>query len=165
MKTAQPIPVFDEALAAQVEALARKIWPEHYTPIIGEAQVAYMLEKFQTQKALLEQINEGYFYYLIQNNEKTAIGYLAVQPREAELFLSKLYLLKETRGKGLSRFLLEWLKSFAQNRGLSKITLTVHKLNPSVEIYQKLGFQITGPVVTDIGNGFMMDDYQMEWVL
>ncbi len=73
-----------------------------------------MLEKFQTQKAVGEQINEGYFYYLIQNDGKDRIGYLAVQPREGGLFLSKLYLLKEARGKGYSHLLLEWLKSFSR---------------------------------------------------
>ena len=90
---------------------------------------------------------------------------MAVQPRNTELFLSKLYLLEETRGKGYSRPLLEWLRSFAQKKGLSKITLTVHKRNPSVEIYQKLGFRIIDPVVTDIGKGFAMDDYRMELAL
>lgn len=31
---------------AAVAALAREIWTQHYTPIIGAAQVAYMLERF-----------------------------------------------------------------------------------------------------------------------
>jgi diamine N-acetyltransferase len=165
MKSVHLVPVVDGPMVAAVETLARKIWPEHYIPLIGETQVAYMLEKFQTQKALLAQLNEGYLYYLIQNDQKTGIGYMAIQPREADLFLSKLYLLAETRGKGYSRPLLEWLQSFAQEKGLSKITLTVHKRNPSVEIYRKLGFRIIGPVVTDIGNGFVMDDYRMEFAL
>ncbi len=154
-----------EPLVAAIESLAGKIWPEYYAPIIGEAQVAYMLEKFQSKKAVLAQLQEGFLYYLIQNKENGDIGYMAIQPRGTELFLSKLYLLKDARGKGFSRPLLEWLKSFSQERGLSKITLTVHKRNPSVGIYQRLGFRITGPRVTDIGNGFVMDDYHMELVL
>ncbi len=162
MARIHPVSVLDGAMVDRVEALARKIWPEYYTPIIGQAQVAYMLEKFQARKSILGQLNEGYLYYLIQDDQEADIGYMSIRRRESELFLSKLYLLKETRGKGFSRLLLEWLKSFARNRSLSKITLTVHKQNPSVQIYQKLGFRLTGPVVTDIGNGFVMDDYHME---
>ena len=30
---------------------------------------------------------------------------------------------------------------------------------------EKLGFKNVGPLVTDIGNGFVMDDYQMEKAL
>jgi hypothetical protein len=33
-----------EAQAAAIAALAEKIWREHFTPIIGEDQVAFMLE-------------------------------------------------------------------------------------------------------------------------
>ena len=32
---------------AELAWLADIIWHEHFTPIIGEAQVAYMLDKFQ----------------------------------------------------------------------------------------------------------------------
>ena len=165
MKTVRLVPVLDAASTARVEALAREIWPDHYIPIIGETQVAYMLEKFQTQNAIGRQLSEGYLYYLIKDEEKTDIGYMAFHPLTTELFLSKLYLRAQVRGKGFGRQLMEYSKSFAQTRGLSKITLTVHKHNPSVEIYQKLGFRIMGPVVTDIGNGFVMDDYRMEWAL
>ena len=40
---------------AQIEQcalLAEAIWREYYTPIIGEAQVAYMLEHFQSAEAI-----------------------------------------------------------------------------------------------------------------
>jgi RimJ/RimL family protein N-acetyltransferase len=32
----------------------------------------------------------------------------------------------------------------------------------SIKVYEKLGFKKTGPVIQDIGNGFVMDDYKME---
>ena len=34
--------------ADMIARLAQEIWHEHYKPIIGEQQVAYMLEKFQS---------------------------------------------------------------------------------------------------------------------
>ena len=38
-----------------LEDLATIIWTEHYTPIIGIEQVAYMLDKFQTSEAMKKQ--------------------------------------------------------------------------------------------------------------
>jgi|SRR5581483_3999475 len=158
----QFLPVLNEASADSIEVLAREIWPEHYTSIIGKAQVDYMLETRQTRTAVLEQVRQGTFYYLIQDPQSRKAGYLALTPREGELFLSKLYLLKGERGKGYGFQALDFTRLLALGRGLPKITLTVHKRNPSLKLYQKWGFAITGPVSTDIGGGFVMDDYQME---
>ena len=47
--------------------------------------------------------------------------------------------------------------------GLGKITLTVNKNNAiAIEAYRKMGFENAGSIVTDIGGGFVMDDYKME---
>ena len=49
-----------------VADLAENVWTEHYTPLIGAAQVAYMMEKFQCVSAITEPIRQGYRYYLMQ---------------------------------------------------------------------------------------------------
>jgi len=54
-----------------IEEMAKIIWHEHYTPIIGAEQVAYMLEKFQSAAAMRSQIENGYQYFLIINRRKT----------------------------------------------------------------------------------------------
>ena len=54
------IPVSNMELVYSVTAVADEIWREHFIPIIGEAQVDYMLEKFLSPEALVEQINSGY---------------------------------------------------------------------------------------------------------
>ena len=47
--------------------------------------------------------------------------------------------------------------------GLQSVYLTVNKQNHGpIAVYKKLGFQIVDSVETDIGNGFIMDDYIME---
>ncbi len=161
MDTLRFTTVFDPEDFQAVEDLAFPIWREHYTPIIGTAQVEYMLQKFQTAKAVVEQAREGALYFLIQTPQGENTGFLSVIPRPGELFLSKLYLLKEYRGKGHARMALEFIKSMARNRDLGRITLTVHKQNPSVKAYQAMGFRILESVVTAIGGGFVMDDYRM----
>jgi diamine N-acetyltransferase len=44
---------------ATVAKLAREIWVQHFTPIIGDAQVEYMLHKFQSSEAIASQLGEG----------------------------------------------------------------------------------------------------------
>jgi diamine N-acetyltransferase len=161
MDTLRFIPAQTPADFKKIEALAFPIWREHYLPIIGSAQVEYMLQKFQTALAIEEQVRGGVHYYFLQTTLEENMGYLSVVYRPAELFLSKLYLLKSHRGRGWSRTALEFVKTLARNKNLGRITLTVHKRNPSLKAYQALGFEIQEPVVTDIGNGFVMDDYRL----
>lgn len=145
-----------------VEALAKTIWKEHYVPIWGNVQVAYMLIHFQSKNAIHHQIQEGYRYYLIQNDTKS-LGYFAIQLRETELFLSKIYLLSESRGKGFGKIALTFIETLAKEKNLPKISLFVNKKNhDTIGIYQKIGFTIATPIVQDIGNGFTLDDYIME---
>jgi GNAT superfamily N-acetyltransferase len=155
------VPVTDDKSVAEVALLAHQIWLEHYTPIIGQAQVAYMLQELQSEAAIQKQINEGYLYFLVEDGQKRDIGYFSVAPREKELFLGKFYVSSEARGKGYGRQMMEFIQGMAREKGFPRIFLTVHKRNPSVAVYQKFGFAIWGPVVTDIGQGFFMDDYRM----
>ena len=50
----------------QTAKTAEEVWQEYYTPLIGEAQVSYMVENFQSPSAISKQIEEGYTYYLLK---------------------------------------------------------------------------------------------------
>jgi GNAT superfamily N-acetyltransferase len=142
--------------------LAEEIWNEHFTPIIGKAQVDYMLAKFQSREAIGEQIKQGYSYFLIKSNNEY-VGYFGVKPEAASLLLSKFYIVSADRGKGLGRKALNYIERLVIESGAGKISLTVNKYNSdTIEAYKKLGFKITESIVQDIGNGFVMDDYRME---
>lgn len=155
-------PVQNESEIEVVVNLANEIWNEHFTPIIGKAQVDYMLEKFQSRKAISEQIENGFLYYLVRIN-KNSIGYIGIYPKQDELFLSKIYIRSSKRGKGYGRKAIQFLEKLAQEKGLRKITLTVNKNNTdTIKAYEEFGFKNLGSVVQDIGNGFIMDDYGME---
>jgi ribosomal protein S18 acetylase RimI-like enzyme len=154
------------ATAREIGAIARiaaEIWYEYYVPIIGRAQVDYMVPKFQSSAAMLEQIREGYEYFSMQQDGALA-GYLAVQPQPAagRLFISKLYLHRTARGRGTGRAAMEFIEETARQRGLGLLSLTVNKENPSVRAYQRMGFEIAEAIVIDIGGGFVMDDFRME---
>jgi RimJ/RimL family protein N-acetyltransferase len=145
-----------------VESLAREIWTEHYTPIIGKGQVEYMLDKFQSRTAISEQIKTGFLYFLIEEGDQF-IGYIGVHPKGDELFLSKIYILSSKRGKGYGKKAIRFIETLAKEQGLKKFVLTVNKNNiRSIKAYEKIGFKNLGSVIQDIGNGFIMDDFRME---
>lgn len=139
--------------------LAREIWQEHYTAILGEEQVQYMLETIQSQEAIETDLKNGKIYWLVQVDGENA-GYVSYEFQENQLFLSKLYLTEASRGKGVGRFLFEELKKVAFEQHKESIGLTVNKYNaPTIAVYKKLGFKKVSEQVADIGNGFAMDDY------
>ena len=163
MKKIRMIPAVNDAEILGVAALAEEIWHEHFPPIIGEEQVDYMVEKFQSFDALKKQIADGYEYFLI-SSDYMMVGYTGVKEKDGSLFLSKLYLLKDSRGQHLSTEVFGHLADLAKERKLDKIWLTCNKYNShSLDVYKHLGFEIVRDEVTDIGNGIVMDDYILEY--
>lgn len=148
----------------EIADLAKVIWNEHFTPIIGKDQVDYMVEKFQSYPALKEQISAGYEYYQIFSSGEFC-GYTGIHPGEDNrLFLSKLYLKKESRGHHLATGAFSFLKEICRERGYSAIWLTCNKHNDnSLGVYRHFGFEIIDTQEADIGGGFIMDDYIMEY--
>lgn len=154
--------VSNEAQISTIENLAYEIWYQHYTPIIGKQQVEYMLARFQSVEAMREQIKNGFLYFLILD-KNVPLGYMSVELLSETLFLSKFYVKEAERGKGYGRKMIVYLEALAKEKKLDTIALTVNKYNTkSIKMYEKVGFDITGAVVKDIGEGFIMDDYQME---
>jgi len=164
------VPVLRPEQVSAVAALAREIWYEYYVPLIGRAQVDYMVDKFQSAQAMQAQIDRGYEYFLVQIQDETGkwsdTGYCAIEEQPGRLmFLSKFYLHHAARGSGTGRRCMEFIEELARRRGLSSLWLTVNKGNPAVQAYQRLGFRIAADLVMDIGGGFVMDDYRMEKAL
>ncbi len=154
-----------------VVSLAKEVWTEHYTPIIGAEQVEYMLGHFHSKAIVAKQIaTENYQYYLVKNslvkNQQENVGYFGIQFRDGEVFLSKLYVLSSQRGLGLGRKSLDFIVALAKENSAKKISLTVNKYNTgSIAAYYKVGFVKTGEICVDIGQNYVMDDLQMELVL
>jgi ribosomal protein S18 acetylase RimI-like enzyme len=148
-----------------IASLANTIWREHYTPIIGIEQVDYMIEKYQSSGAMYVQFIDGYEYFMIYYQSEL-IGYFSMKKRKDSLFLSKIYIAKDFRGQGFGKQAMDFVSKQANNLKCKSVTLGVNKYNTnSIEAYKKMGFKIIGEMVTDIGNGFIMDDYKMEKII
>ncbi len=162
------VPAETDEQIEEIAAIAEEIWNQHFVPIIGQAQVDYMVEKFQSYPALCEQIREeGYEYFQTRVDGQLA-GYIGVheEPEKERLFLSKLYVHQDFRGQHIATYALQFLIQLCKDRGLKEIYLTCNKHNTNtLQIYEHLGFTYTRDLVTDIGNGFVMDDYEMTYMI
>lgn len=156
--------VHSKAQIDTIVKLADVIWNEHFPAIIGQEQVNYMLKKFQSRQAIYDQMSKGYDYYLIEHNQQS-LGYIAIliDQVDAHMQLSKFYILPHARRQGIGSETIKILIKMAQSHQINTIWLTVNKYNSlAINAYNKMGFLNTKELVTDIGQGFVMDDYKME---
>lgn len=145
----------------KIADMAAVIWHEAFAGMISDAQIDYMLGKFQSYEAVKEQVaNHGYRYFIISKDGREA-GYCGVQACDDNtLYLSKMYLKSDFRGMGLFRRMIEYLVDMCRREGLGSIWLTVNKNNAAaIAAYSKSGYANVRSQVTDIGSGFVMDDY------
>ncbi|MGE5495007.1 MAG: GNAT family N-acetyltransferase [Burkholderiales bacterium] len=134
-------------------ALARDIWEQHYTPIIGKAQVAYMLEKYQSQSAIKRDIKDGCVYYIALYDD-VPCGYSAVARDADALYLSRMYVKQGYRRKGIARAMLDMIDAYARKNKIKRVWLTCNRYDTAaIESYKKLGFMITDRVMGGGGAG------------
>ncbi len=145
-----------------VAMLAKEVWHQHFTPLIGFEQVKYMLDNFQSCEAITKQIENDNFTYFTVNETKKLLGYFAYYFTDEYLYISKFYLKQDARGKGIAKKMLAFIEEKAIQEKLRAIQLNVFKGNDNtIEIYEKLGFEIIDKPQINIGNGFILDDYVM----
>ena len=79
---------------------AREVWSESNISFNTPEQVEYMIEKFQSYEAISSQMMHGYRYFFVEEDGKV-LAYFGIQPQGDLLFLSKFYILRENRGRGI----------------------------------------------------------------
>ena len=150
---------------ALISRLGHDIWREVYPPIIGSAQVEYMLEKMYNYAALEEQMKDLGHKFFIAMYSGQDVGFVSFSFHHGELAnrtrIHKLYLLPSMQGKGLGAQMVKYVEALSKENNDVKLELNVNKNNPALHFYNRLGFAIEKDVVIDIGNGYVMDDYVM----
>jgi ribosomal protein S18 acetylase RimI-like enzyme len=156
-------PIMTPSQITALAAMADQIWHEYFPAILSDAQIDYMVRTFQSTDAIAEQIaHRGYRYFLMEKDGKN-IGYTAVREDPGRLFISKIYLVKEARGCGYASEAFRFFENLCREKNLGSMWLTVNRNNAiAIRTYQKKGFAIVRTQVTDIGSGYVMDDYVME---
>lgn len=151
----------------RLAALADEIWHEYWPALIGIAQTDYMVEQFQNLEAIERSINDdAYEYWLLHAaDDNRLIGYTGghVELPTSRFFISKLYLRAQERGRGFASAAVRFYEDLCRIRGLSALYLTVNKENElAIRAYKGKGFRTIDATISDIGNGFVMDDYLMQ---
>lgn len=151
-----------------IQDLAIESWTDTYAAILSIEQLTFMLAEMYSHKAINNQIvnQSNYHYHLIYIEEK-AIGFVGFEHHlEADTTkLHRIYLIPKSKGLGAGKVGLNFVKSETQKSGNHRLILNVNKHNIALQFYQSQGFTIYEEKVIDIGNGYVMDDYLMEFNL
>lgn len=156
------------ALLADISAIqqvAHQTWPDTFKEILTPAQIDYMLNWMYNTESLSASINHpNQSFWLYQDNGKT-LGFTGIEHQysgENATKLHKIYVLPQAQGKQIGKQLLETVISEARNAGSSALLLNVNRYNNATTFYERQGFRITNEINIDIGNGYLMEDYEME---
>lgn len=148
-------------------SVAKEIWTEHFGKIFDSEILPRLIEGAQSKRVILSQIDEGYQYFFIIEND-TTLGYFAynIDVEKDELFLSKLYIYFPQRGKGVGRKVLKHLEDVCKEAKVKKISLTVyHENNATIKAYEKWGFRNIGSFQRRFDTGLICKDIIMEYVV
>ena len=165
--TIEFVPVETSEDRTALATLADEIWHEYWPTLIGEDQTDYMVEQFQSLEAIERDMAEhAYEYWILRAaDDGRVVGYTGghVEPETNRFFISKIYLLAEERGHGFASQTIRFYEDLCRKRCLHAMYLTVNKHNDlGVRAYLGKGFVTIDSVETDIGRGFIMDDFIME---
>ncbi|CAH1000642.1 hypothetical protein LEM8419_01776 [Neolewinella maritima] len=160
-----------------IERIARLTWPETFKGILSTDQIAYMLDRMYRPAALTAQLAQGHVFDLLLDADRTTddysgqtgmryrpVGYVSHELDYAPGItkIHKLYLLPGAQGQGFGRLLIDHVARAARRAGQQHLRLDVNYQNSAVDFYSYLGFAKIGRFDTDIGEGYLMEDWRME---
>jgi len=164
------VPLTTDDIDALIE-LAGVIWRHHYAELIGMQQVEYMLAQRYTPANVRGQLQRDDAWWDKVLAGGRMIGFAQYELSElserkqhtAVLKLNQIYLHQDFQRRGHGGRILEHVAEQARLRGCDRVRLSVNRHNvKSIAAYRKHGFAVAATLVTDIGGGFVMDDYVME---
>lgn len=145
-----------------IRELCFKIWPQTYAPILSKDKIDYMLQYMYSAESLQKQISAGSQFIFVYDDD-TPIGYAAYLSKGNGVFkLDKIYVLQSQQGKGVGRFVIQYIIDEIKKQNAKALQLQVNYDNKAKAFYEKLGFAVIDYQDFDIGNGFFMNDYVME---
>lgn len=152
-----------------IQDLARRSWKNAYADILSDDQMEYMLSEMYSNTELESQLqNPNYHYYLILDEDNDSYeGFIGYEHNyeDKTTKLHRIYLIPESKGKGLGKLALQFLNEKASENGNERIILNVNKHNAAKNFYESQGYRVYDEGVFDIGNGFVMDDFLMEFLI
>ena len=147
-----------------IATLARVVWQAAYPGIITQAQIDYMLAQRYNAPQLLEELARPDLWWdqAFAGGERAGFAATLLTAVPGEMKLDKLYVHPRWQRQGVAGALLEHVGARARRLGCETLILAVNKHNaPAIAAYGKHGFVVRESVRTEIGRGFVMDDFIM----
>ncbi|MGE7602516.1 N-acetyltransferase family protein [Peribacillus sp. NPDC097675] len=102
----------------------------------------------QKIEQLIEPLLEKGNYYLIAIENDKLMGWILIGTNKDQFtdktngFIYELFVLKEFRGKGISKMLMRAGIDYLKQDGYSEVRLSAFAGNQAIKLYEKLGFNI-----------------------
>jgi len=142
-----------------IQNLARDIWQITYAQILSTEQIEYMLDMMYNKESILKNLHDGEIWEVF-SIEDIPVGYLHYKIEGERVFLSKIYLSQDPKYKGSGKLMMNHVFEYATSENKKYVYLTVNKNNAkAIHFYEKNNFINLESKVTDIGKGYVMDDY------
>lgn len=146
-----------------IKQLAHEIWWPTYSPILSADQIEFMLANRYSTEALFQQIAnaEQTFLLLFGNDKPVAFAAYSPDDKNPAIYrLHKLYSLPATQGKGAGKALLNAVFDRVKAAGKNVLELNVHRQNPALGFYLKMGFVIAYEIDIPFDK-YVLNDYIM----
>ncbi|MGO4708789.1 GNAT family N-acetyltransferase, partial [Chryseobacterium sp. 2TAF14] len=128
-----------------IQDLARRSWKNAYAEILSDEQMEYMLNTMYSEAEISAHLsNPDYHYYLVFDeilNEYDGFIGFENHYEENTTKLHRIYLVPESKGKGLGRKTLEFLNEKVNEIGDKRIILNVNKHNSAQKFYESQGYK------------------------
>lgn len=147
---------------------------EHYTVAVGDGKDAMSLtltrEPYAVPRVMenTDTLYQDYWTdaeaYAVCGKSGEVLGYVEFAPEEwnSRLRMTQLLVLPEYRGTGAGKFMVNFVKQTAAERGYRVIVLEAQNYNvPAIDFYRSQGFRFCGGNVYFYSNSDVEDDEVM----
>ena len=146
-----------------IQELTMKVWPQTYSSVLSEEQIAYMMDMMYSKESLMKQMQTGQqFVIAFYNNQPIGFASYGITEIPNEFKLHKLYVITSVQKTGAGKSLLWYVMYEIKKAGANHLMLQVNRQNENaINFYKRMGFTIEQQANFDIGSGYFMNDYVM----
>lgn len=153
----------------QLKSISEKTFVETFEKDNSKENLLEYINKNITLENLREQLlkPDSFFYFITHNNDIAGFLKLNISAAQTEnmgenyLEVERIYILKEYKGNGFGKKLIEFSLSKAKELGKNKVWLGVWEHNyPAIKFYEKFNFKII-----DKHNFYMGSDKQTDYIM
>lgn len=154
----------DENQIPQIIELARDIWLPTFQPYFTSIELQSLFEGMYAPDILKFWFAQSGNQMFIIGPKDSPYGYFALAEKENLFWLDKIYVHLNIQGTGIGYETWLWVKSIATKKGYKEVRLRVNRRNQqAISFYLKAGFIIESSVDFEAPNGFIYDDYIMNY--